>query len=70
MRNPIIHFFFRCTNSKCGAWYVSRKRIKSKKCIFCNKTFQFKHSRKFKQKCTDLEAVAIIKYLKAEGKEL
>jgi len=71
MRNPTIHFFFRCTNSNCGAWYCSRKRLKtSKRCIFCNQYFHFENSTKTKLKCTDLEAVAILKYLKAEGKEL
>lgn len=68
MRNEIIHYFFRCYH--CGTWYQSRGLIQQKKCNFCNKIFQVKNSKKIKKKCTDLEAVAIIKYLKANKIEV
>jgi len=57
------HWFFRCIH--CGMWYSSRKPIKTKKCVFCHRTFQFKKSSKFTKKCTDREAVVILQFLKS-----
>lgn len=62
LRNINPHWFFRCIY--CGMWYSSRKPIKTKKCVFCNRSFKFDHSYKFTKKCTDLEAVLIVKELK------
>ena len=38
--------------------------IKTKKCVKCNRSFQFKKSTKFSKNCYTAEAVAIIKELK------
>lgn len=60
--NKDIHWFFRCTY--CGQWYTSKYRIQKKQCVFCNKTFDFKSSRKLSCKCTESEAVLLIQKLK------
>ena len=58
------YYFYRCYH--CGEWYYSNKIIKIKKCVIdrCNRTFQFKNSTKFQKKCSQRDAIAIIKQLK------
>jgi hypothetical protein len=64
------YWFYRCVHNNCGKWHYSKKRIKKKKCLKCNRTFKFSHSVKFSQECTRDEAIAIIKHLKEkEAKE-
>jgi len=57
-------YFFRCYH--CGQWYYVNKIIKTKKCIYCNKSFQFKKSAKFSKFCTLQQAILIIKELKSK----
>jgi len=61
------YYFFRCTS--CGAWYYTKKRLKTKKCIKCNKTFQFKQSAKFSKVCNRIDAIAYIQALKKKDVE-
>ena len=67
MQNSQIFFFYRCYH--CGEWFYSNKIIKTKKCWKCNQSFQFKNSTKFSKKCSQSEAIAIIKYLKEKVEE-
>ncbi|HEY0089845.1 MAG TPA: DUF1922 domain-containing protein [Candidatus Lokiarchaeia archaeon] len=61
-------FFYQCYN--CGQWYYSEKVIKVKKCVRCNRLFQFQKSPKFSKCCLTSEAIEIIKNLKkAEERE-
>jgi hypothetical protein len=55
-------FFFRCYH--CGQWYYVNKIIKTKKCVHCNKSFQFKKAAKFSKDSTLYQAIAIVKELK------
>lgn len=57
-----LHWFFVCYH--CGLWYFSKKRIKQKKCVRCNRTFTFNKSLKFKKECSNQEAILIVKKLK------
>jgi transcription elongation factor Elf1 len=57
-------YFFRCYH--CGAWHYSNKKIKTKKCLKCNRSFQFKNSAKFSKNCLYSTAIKIIKELKAQ----
>ncbi|MCJ7646999.1 MAG: DUF1922 domain-containing protein [Candidatus Lokiarchaeota archaeon] len=62
MNNTQKYSFFRCYH--CGEWYYTKKMIKTKKCVTCNRTFQFKSSTKFSRICSIKEAILIIKQLK------
>jgi hypothetical protein len=64
MNNTHKYFFFRCYH--CGEWYYAKMNIKSKKCVRCNRTFQFKNSTKFSRNCSIKEAILIIKQLKGK----
>jgi predicted nucleic acid-binding Zn-ribbon protein len=57
-----LFWFYRCYH--CGTWYYSSRRIETKQCIKCNKRFFFEKSKKLKRKCTQREAISIIKELK------
>ncbi|TFF90536.1 MAG: DUF1922 domain-containing protein [Promethearchaeota archaeon] len=65
MHNKKRYYFFTCVH--CGTWYYSWKRIKSKKCWSCNRTFKFEDSKKFSRICSSREAIAIAKELKKEN---
>ena len=67
MQNIKNYYFFRCYH--CGEWFYSYKKIKTKKCWKCNKSFQFKNSTKFSKNCSQSEAIAIIKHLKEKIEE-
>lgn len=56
------YFFFRCYH--CGQWYYVNRIIKTKKCVHCNKSFQFKNATKISKICTLKQAIAIVKELK------
>jgi hypothetical protein len=58
-------YFFRCYH--CGEWFYSNKIIKTKKCWKCDRSFQFKNSRKFTKTVTLQDAIKIIKNLKMKG---
>lgn len=58
-------YFFRCYH--CGEWTYSNKVIKTKKCVKCNRSFQFKNSSKFSKTVTHQSAIKIIKDLKMKG---
>jgi hypothetical protein len=58
-------YFFRCYH--CGEWSYSNKVIKTKKCVKCNRSFQFKNSSKFSKTVTLQSAIKIIKNLKMKG---
>ncbi|MHA1804910.1 MAG: DUF1922 domain-containing protein [Promethearchaeota archaeon] len=60
-----LYYFYRCYH--CGYWHYSAQKIKKKKCLSCNKTFQFNSATKFSKKCSPHQAIAIMKKLK-EGK--
>ena len=60
-------YFFRCYH--CGAWHYSNKRIKSKKCCKCNRSFQFQNSTKFSKNCVYKTAIAIMKQLKTRAQK-
>ncbi|MHA1671005.1 MAG: DUF1922 domain-containing protein [Promethearchaeota archaeon] len=64
MYNTQQYFFFRCYH--CGEWYYTKRRIKTKKCVRCNRTFQFKISTKISHECSIKEAVLIVKQLKGK----
>ena len=64
MYNTHKYFFFRCYH--CGEWYYTKKFIKTKKCVRCNRTFQFKNSTKFFRVCSIKEAILIVKQLKGK----
>ena len=55
-------YFFTCYH--CSAIYYSVYKIKSKKCLSCKRTFQFKNSNKTKLKLTIQEAIKLLQYLK------
>ncbi len=61
------YYFFRCI--WCGQWYYSYKIIKRKKCVKCNRSFQFQKSTKFSRQCSMNGAIAIIKRLKENVKD-
>ncbi|MBY9002486.1 MAG: DUF1922 domain-containing protein [Candidatus Lokiarchaeota archaeon] len=58
------YFFFRCYH--CGEWYYTNKIIKTKKCVRCNRTFQFKNATKTSRICSIKEAILIVKQLKGK----
>jgi hypothetical protein len=58
-------YFFRCYH--CGEWSYSNRVIKTKKCVKCNRSFQFKNSSKFSKTVTLQSAIKIIKNLKMKG---
>jgi hypothetical protein len=62
-----LYYFYRCYH--CGEWYYTNKIIKTKKCVIdrCNRTFKFKNSAKFQKKCSQRDAIAIIKQLKEKN---
>lgn len=60
--SKLLFYFFRCVH--CGCWYYSSKKIKTKKCIKCNKSFKFENAKKMKRQCSLQEAITIIKQLK------
>jgi hypothetical protein len=68
MYNKKRFFFFTCVH--CGKWYYSWKRIKTKKCWACDKTFKFKNSKKFSKICDVKEAIAIVKELKKKPRKI
>ncbi|MHA2288758.1 MAG: DUF1922 domain-containing protein [Promethearchaeota archaeon] len=55
-------YFFRCYH--CGEWTYTKKIIKAKKCLKCDRSFQFKNSSKFSRTVTHQGAIKIIKDLK------
>ncbi|TFF89042.1 MAG: DUF1922 domain-containing protein [Promethearchaeota archaeon] len=59
-------YFFRCYH--CGEWHYSNRRIKTKKCYKCNRSFLFKNSAKFSRFCSYSSAIAIIKQLKTKNR--
>ena len=61
------YYFYRCIH--CGEWYYSIGRIKRKKCWKCNHSFDFDKSSKFRQNCTSIGAISIIKELKKKSKK-
>ncbi|MHA1491635.1 MAG: DUF1922 domain-containing protein [Promethearchaeota archaeon] len=62
-----MYYFYRCYF--CGQYYYSNRIIKTKKCWKCNRTFQFKKSKKFSKNCSLQEAIKIAKLLKKSKKE-
>jgi len=58
------YYFFRCYH--CGMWHYTKRFIKMKKCVKCNKSFQFQKSTKFSKNCSMEVAIAILKELKAK----
>ena len=62
MYNIREYYFFRCTF--CGMWHYTNRIIKTKKCVKCNRSFQFQKSTKFSKKCSIKGAIAILKELK------
>ncbi len=64
MYNTQKYFFFRCYH--CGEWYYTKKFIKTKKCVRCNRSFQFKNSTKYSRICSIKEAILIVKQLKGK----
>ncbi|MHA1271864.1 MAG: DUF1922 domain-containing protein [Promethearchaeota archaeon] len=56
------YYFFRCYH--CGNWFYTNRIIKTKKCVFCNRSFQFKNSIKFSKICSGYEAIRLIQELK------
>lgn len=62
-------YFLRCYHEGCGVWNYTDRRIKTKKCWKCNKTFKFANSSKFSKECTTKEAIAIMKHLKKKELE-
>ena len=67
MLNVRTYYFFRCY--KCGQWYYSPKIIKIKKCVKCQRSFQFQKSTKFSKQCSMNTAIAVIKKLKISEKK-
>ncbi|MEJ2250336.1 MAG: DUF1922 domain-containing protein [Candidatus Lokiarchaeota archaeon] len=65
MYNRKKFYFFNCI--QCGAWYYTWKKIKTKKCWNCGKSFKFKDAKKFSKLCTTKEAIALSKELKKKG---
>lgn len=55
-------YFFRCYH--CGEWFYSTRKIKTKKCWKCNRSFLIKDSLKFTKNCSTKIAITIIKELK------
>ena len=64
MYNVREYYFFRCTF--CGMWYYTNKIIKTKKCLKCNHSFQFRKSTKFSKKCSIESAIVILKEFKSK----
>jgi hypothetical protein len=53
----------------CGELYYTDKRIKTKKCIICNKSFSFHKSVKVDVNLKQMEAIQLLKALKKEKVE-
>lgn len=58
------YYFFRCYH--CGMWHYTNRFIKTKKCVKCNRSFQFQKSTKFSKQCSMEGAIAILKELKSK----
>ncbi|MHA1148115.1 MAG: DUF1922 domain-containing protein [Promethearchaeota archaeon] len=56
------YYFFRCYH--CGNWFYTKKIIKTKKCIRCNRSFTFKNSMKFSKICSGYKAIRMLQELK------
>ncbi len=67
MFNIKTYYFFRCYH--CSTWYYSNKIIKTKKCIKCNRSFQFQKSTKISKQCSMNQAIFFIKRLKEKLKD-
>ncbi|TFG11772.1 MAG: DUF1922 domain-containing protein [Promethearchaeota archaeon] len=67
MYSPKKYFFFRCYH--CGNWFYTKKLIKTKKCVRCNRTFQFQNAMKFSKLCSGYEAIRMLQELKKREAE-
>ncbi len=45
-------------------WHYTNRFIKTKKCVKCNRSFQFQKSTKFSKQCSIEDAISILKEFK------